>query len=189
MDKPSPPATSAMFGAPASPAVQATPGVPTSPAAPGGFTAAAALIGPSAPAGAQVDHLGIAVAEIESAVVFYTGMLGFAPQRRHELPDQGIRVAMFQLPGLRIELLAPIGVESPIHDVLEDHTIQDFIARHPQGGLHHVCYVVDDLDHASPPGARRLGSGVPILGASGLPIVFLDPATTGGTLIELKQAA
>jgi len=78
---------------------------------------------------------------------------------------------------------------SPITDVPAAHTIQAFMARNPQGGLHHVCYVVDDLDAASPPGARRLGTGVPIIGAQGRPIVFLDPLTTGGTLIELKQAA
>jgi methylmalonyl-CoA/ethylmalonyl-CoA epimerase len=141
------------------------------------------------PAGAQVDHLGIAVADLDASVAFYSGMLGMAPERIHRMPDQGIAVAMFQLPQLRIELLAPIGAESPLGDVLEDHTIQAFMARQPQGGLHHVCYVVKDLDDACPPGARRLGTGVPIIGAQGRPIVFLDPKTTGGTLIELKQAA
>lgn len=146
---------------------------------------------PAVPAlsAARVDHIGIAVADLDAATAFYQGMLGQPPDRVHHLPDQGIAVAMFQLPQLRIELLAPIGTVSPITDVLEDHTIQAFMARNPQGGLHHVCYVVDDLDAASPPGARRLGTGTPIIGAQGRPIVFLDPLTTGGTLIELKQAA
>lgn len=154
-------------------------------------TAPMASTAPPAPAGlghAQVDHLGIAVADLAAASGLYRTMLGVEPVM-HELPGQGIAVAMFQLPNLRIELLAPIGAVSPITDVLEDHTIQAFMARNPQGGLHHVCYVVDDLDAASPPGARRLGTGVPIIGAQGRPIVFLDPLTTGGTLIELKQAA
>lgn len=139
-------------------------------------------------AGARVDHLGIAVADLPAAIAFYQGMLGVAPERVHAMPDQGIEVAMFQLEALRIELLAPLGAVSPIAHVLEDHTIQAFMARQPQGGLHHVCYRVADLEAACPPGARRLGSGQPILGAQGLPILFLDPATTGGTLIELKQA-
>lgn len=137
---------------------------------------------------ARVDHIGIAVADLDKAAVFYQGMLGQAPDRIHHMPEQGIAVAIFQLPQLRIELLAPIGKVSPITDVLEDHTIQAFMARNPQGGLHHVCYVVDDLDAASPAGARRLGTGIPIIGAQGRPIVFLDPQTTGGTLIELKEA-
>ena len=63
------------------------------------------------------------------------------------------------------------------------------MARQPLGGLHHVCYMVENLSEAQPLGARRLGSGIPIIGAEGRPIVFLDPTTTGGTLIELKEAA
>lgn len=137
---------------------------------------------------AQVDHIGVAVPSLDASVGFYRTLLGVEPVL-HALDSQGIAVAMFQLANLRIELLAPIGAESPITDVLEDHTIQAFMARQPQGGLHHVCYVVKDLDAANPPGTRRLGSGVPIIGASGQPIVFLDPASTGGVLIELKQAA
>lgn len=137
---------------------------------------------------ARVDHLGIAVADLDASLGFYRTMLGVEPVL-HRLESQGLAVAMFQLPNLRIELLAPIGAQSPIADVLEAHTIQAFIERHPRGGLHHVCYAVSDLDAANPPGTRRLGTGVPIVGASGQPIVFLDPAGTGGALIELKQAA
>jgi methylmalonyl-CoA/ethylmalonyl-CoA epimerase len=136
---------------------------------------------------ARVDHIGIAVADLDAASALYRTLLGCEP-RTHVLPEQGIAVAMFDLPQLRIELLAPTGAESPIADVLEGHTIQAFMARQPLGGLHHVCYVVPDLEAAQPPGTRRLGSGVPIIGAQGRPIVFLDPMTTGGTLIELKQA-
>jgi methylmalonyl-CoA/ethylmalonyl-CoA epimerase len=137
---------------------------------------------------ARVDHIGIAVADLGAAAALYRTMLGVEPQM-HMLPEQGIAVAMFHLPHMRIELLAPIGSESPITGVLEDYTIQAFMARQPLGGLHHVCYAVPDLDAAQPPGTRRLGTGVPIIGAQGKPIVFLDPKTTGGTLIELKQAA
>ncbi|MDH3235112.1 MAG: VOC family protein, partial [Alphaproteobacteria bacterium] len=75
--------------------------------------------------------------------------------------------------------------------VLEDHTINDFLERSPGGGLHHICYVVDDLEtvraRLTASGMRVLGSGEPIIGASGQPIVFLDPDNAGGTLIELKQ--
>lgn len=146
---------------------------------------------PATPPGldsARVDHLGIAVADLAASCALYRMMLGVEPVL-HELPSQGIAVAMFQLPDIRIELLAAIGVESPIVDVLEDHTIQAYMARNPQGGLHHVCYVVKDLEAANPPGTSRLGNGKPIIGAQGRPIVFLDPKTTGGVLIELKQAA
>jgi methylmalonyl-CoA/ethylmalonyl-CoA epimerase len=141
---------------------------------------------PAALGHARVDHLGIAVADLEAASAMYRALLGVEPEMR-TLPGQGIAVAIFTLPQLRIELLAPIGAESPIADVLEDHTIQAFMARQPQGGLHHVCYVVANLAEAQPAGTRRLGSGMPIIGAEGHPIVFLDPKTTGGTLIELKQ--
>lgn len=137
---------------------------------------------------ARLDHLGIAVPDLESASAMYRTLLGVEP-KMHAFPGQGIAVAIFTLENLRIELLAPLGAESPLGDVLEDHTIQAFMARHPLGGLHHVCYVVESLSEAQPHGARRLGSGIPIIGAEGRPIVFLDPTTTGGTLIELKETA
>ena len=137
---------------------------------------------------ARLDHLGIAVADLELASAMYRTLLGVEP-KIHAFPSQGIAVAIFTLENLRIELLAPLGAESPLGDVLENHTIQDFMARQPLGGLHHVCYMVDNLSEAQPHGARRLGSGIPIIGAEGRPIVFLDPTTTGGTLIELKEAA
>jgi methylmalonyl-CoA/ethylmalonyl-CoA epimerase len=77
--------------------------------------------------------------------------------------------------------------------VLEEHTINDFLARQPAGGLHHICYLVDDLaavrERLQASGQRMLGSGDPIIGASGLPILFLDPRNASGTLIELKQRA
>ena len=143
---------------------------------------------PEALGQARLDHLGIAVADLSAACALYRTMLGVEPQM-HSLPSQGIEVAMFALPNLRIELLAPIGAESPIEDVLEEYTIQAFMARQPEGGLHHVCYVVPDIAAAQPPGTRRLGTGVPLIGVQGLPIVFLDPKTTGGALIELKEQA
>jgi methylmalonyl-CoA/ethylmalonyl-CoA epimerase len=146
-------------------------------------------VGTSAvPGYARVDHIGIAVADLPSASAFYQAMLGVEAQTC-VLPDQGISVAMFTLPSMRIELLAALGSESPIAHVLEDYTVQAFLARQPLGGLHHVCYLVADLDAAQPAGTRRLGSGIPIIGAHGQPVVFLDPKTTGGTLIELKQSA
>jgi len=136
---------------------------------------------------ARLDHLGIAVADLESASAMYRTLLGIEP-KINSFPSQGIAVAIFTLQNLRIELLAPLGAESPISEVLEDHTIQAFMARQPLGGLHHVCYIVANLSDDQPHGTRRLGSGKPIIGAEGRPIVFLDPTTTGGTLIELKEA-
>jgi methylmalonyl-CoA/ethylmalonyl-CoA epimerase len=141
----------------------------------------------------RVDHIGIAVPDLTASARFYRDVLGCAVSEPHEPPGQGIAVVFVQMESTRVELLAPTEADSPIRHVLEDQTINDFLARHPAGGLHHICYVVDDLDALRPrlaaAGVRVLGTGEPILGASGLPIVFLDPRTTGGTLIELKQRA
>jgi methylmalonyl-CoA/ethylmalonyl-CoA epimerase len=94
---------------------------------------------------------------------------------------------------LRVELIAPTVERSPLAHVLENHTVNDFLGREPAGGLHHVCYVVDDLaavrDRLQAAGQRVLGKGEPIIGAGGAPIVFLDPSCAAGTLIELKQRA
>lgn len=139
-----------------------------------------------------VDHLGIVVPDLAAACAFYRDVLRFPVSDPVVHQDQGIAVAFVQLANVRVELLAATCVRSPIEDVLEDQTINHFLARNPQGGLHHVAYVVDDLiatrDRLTAGGYRVLGKGAPIIGAGGLPILFLDPKKTGGALIELKQA-
>lgn len=139
-----------------------------------------------------LDHLGIVVPDLEAACAFYRDVLRFPVTAPVVHEDQGIAVAFVQLANVRVELLAATCEHSPIEHVLEDQTINHFLARNPQGGLHHVAYVVDDLigtrDRLTAGGYRALGIGEPIIGASGLPILFLDPRKTGGALIELKQA-
>jgi methylmalonyl-CoA/ethylmalonyl-CoA epimerase len=141
----------------------------------------------------EVDHLGIAVPELDAATCFYRDVLG-CPVSAPVCPqDQGIAVVFVQFGNTRVELLSPTVEKSPLGNELEDHTINDFLARQPAGGLHHICYLVDDLaavrERLQASGQRVLGSGKPIIGASGLPILFLDPRNASGTLIELKQRA
>lgn len=141
----------------------------------------------------NVDHLGIVVPDLDRAARLYRDTLGCPVGEPVVPPDQGIAIVFVKFANLRIELITPTVAVSPIPHVLENHTVNDFLARHPEGGLHHVCYVVDDLaaicERLQKSGMRILGSGKPIIGASGLPIVFLDPANAAGTLIELKQKA
>jgi methylmalonyl-CoA/ethylmalonyl-CoA epimerase len=139
----------------------------------------------------QVDHIGIAVPDLATSSRFYRDVMGCDVSEPIEPPGQGIAVVFVQMGNTRVELIAPTQTDSPIRHVLEDHTINDFLARQPVGGLHHICYTVANLAELRPrltaAGMRVLGTGEPIIGASGLPIVFLDPRTAGGTLIELKQ--
>jgi methylmalonyl-CoA/ethylmalonyl-CoA epimerase len=139
----------------------------------------------------EVDHIGIVVPDLEAAARFYRDVLGCAVSEAVTPEGQGISVVFVPFGNTRIELLAPTVDHSPIAHVLEDHTVNDFLKRQPGGGIHHVCYVVDDLlavrDRLRGAGLRVLGSGEPIIGASGLPILFLDPQNASGTLIELKQ--
>jgi methylmalonyl-CoA/ethylmalonyl-CoA epimerase len=141
----------------------------------------------------EVDHLGIVVPDLEAATRLYRDVLGCPISETVYPPEQGIAVVFVTFGNMRIELIAPTMARSPLGHVLEDHTVNDFLARQPSGGLHHVCYLVDNLDavmdRLKALGVRILGSGDPIIGASGLPILFLDPRTTTGTLIELKVRA
>ena len=141
----------------------------------------------------EVDHLGVVVPDLDAAAAFYRDVLG-CPVSELVVPEgQGIAVVFVPFRNLRIELIAPTVDRSPIAHLLEDHTVNDFLARQPAGGLHHVCYVVDELeavrDRLRAWGHRVLGTGEPIIGASGQPILFLDPRSASGTLIELKQRA
>jgi methylmalonyl-CoA/ethylmalonyl-CoA epimerase len=143
-------------------------------------------------AGYRVDHIGVVVPDLERATRFYHDVLGCPVREPIELAGQGIAVVFVSFANTRVELIAPTTAMSPLGDLLEDHTVNDFLARKPEGGMHHICYEVDDLDavlgRLVAAGARILGTGKPIIGASGKPIVFLDPKNAEGTLIELKQA-
>ena len=102
-----------------------------------------------------------------------------APQA---LPEHGVTVVFVNLPNSKVELLAPLGEKSPI---------ASFLAKNPDGGMHHICYEVDDLAAASEKlkgqGARVLGGGTPRIGAHGKPVLFLHPKDFGGVLVELEQ--
>ena len=141
----------------------------------------------------DVDHLGIVVPDLDAATQFYRDVLGCPVSDPVMPPDQGIAVVFVRFGNVRVELIMPTVDASPIPHVLENHTVNAFLERQPQGGLHHICYLVDDLKavcgRLTARGIRVLGTGEPIIGASGLPIVFLDPATAAGTLVELKQKA
>ena len=141
----------------------------------------------------EVDHLGVVVPDLDAAAAFYRDVLGCSVSKRVVPEGQGVAVMFVPFRNLRVELIAPIVDRSPIAHLLEDHTVNDFLARHSSGGLHHVCYVVDELeavrDRLRASGHRVLGTGEPIIGAGGQPILFLDPRSASGTLIELKQGA
>jgi methylmalonyl-CoA/ethylmalonyl-CoA epimerase len=148
---------------------------------------------PEGMAAYEVDHLGIVVPDLAAATKFYRDVLGCPVSEPVIPPEQGIAVVFVFFGNLRVELIAPTVDRSPLAHILEDHTVNDFLAREPAGGLHHVCYVVEDLeavrDRLQAAGQRVLGTGDPIIGASGQPILFLNPRSTAGTLIELKQRA
>jgi methylmalonyl-CoA/ethylmalonyl-CoA epimerase len=137
----------------------------------------------------EVDHLGIAVPDLVAATRFYCDVLGCPVSKPLTLDDQGIAIVFVPFTNTRIELIAPTVDPSPIPHILGEHTINDFLRRQPAGGLHHVCYVIDDLlavrDRLIASGMRTLGGT--IIGAGGMPILFLDPGNAFGTLIELKQ--
>lgn len=130
----------------------------------------------------RLNHVAIAVADLDAAAAAYRQALDARVSEPVELAAHGVRLAFIELPNTRIELIEPLGPESPI---------SHFLAKHPQGGLHHVCYEVDDLAAASrrlrAEGARALGSGEPRIGADGHPVLFLHPKDFSGTLIELVE--
>jgi methylmalonyl-CoA/ethylmalonyl-CoA epimerase len=139
----------------------------------------------------EVDHIGFAVPNLKNTVAFYEKVLGCYTDGIRNMPEDGIAIAFVKLQNLRLELIQPIGKTSPLTDLLEEYTINQYIQDHPQGGIHHICYRVNDLndilDRIDASGGRILGNGKPRLGADGNPIIFLDPKGSDGALIELKQ--
>src|SRR4051812_15001187 len=131
----------------------------------------------------RLNHVAIAVRDLEAATRLYRDTLGADVSAPEALPEHGVTVVFVNLPNTKIELLEPLGEGSPIARFLE---------KAPDGGIHHVCYEVDDIgaarDVLARGGARILGSGEPRIGAHGKPVLFLHPKDFCGTLVELEQA-
>ncbi len=131
----------------------------------------------------RLNHVAIATRNIEAAAKVYRDMLGAKVSPAVPQPEHGVTTVFVELPNTKIELLEPLGENSPIAKFLE---------KNPSGGMHHVCYEVDDItaarDKLKAAGATVTGSGEPRIGAHGKPVIFLHPRDFVGTLIELEQA-
>ena len=130
----------------------------------------------------RLNHVAIAVPDLEAAAEQYRATLGADVGLPQDEPDHGVTVVFITLPNTKIELLYPLGEASPIAGFLE---------KNPSGGIHHLCYEVEDIRAASAAltasGARVLGDGEPKIGAHGKPVLFLHPKDFTGTLIELEE--
>lgn len=130
----------------------------------------------------RLNHVAIAVPDLEAAAAQYRNTLGAQVGPAQDEPDHGVTVVFITLPNTKIELLYPLGENSPINGFLE---------KNPSGGIHHICYEVDDIlaarDHLLKEGARVLGTGEPKIGAHGKPVLFLHPKDFNGCLVELEQ--
>ncbi|WP_186387950.1 methylmalonyl-CoA epimerase [Stappia sp. TSB10P1A] len=130
----------------------------------------------------RLNHVAIAVPDLAAATATYRDTLGARVSQPQAEPDHGVTVVFIELPNTKIELLAALGDNSPINAFLE---------RNPSGGIHHVCYEVEDIlaarDRLVEKGARVLGTGEPKIGAHGKPVLFLHPKDFNGTLVELEQ--
>jgi methylmalonyl-CoA/ethylmalonyl-CoA epimerase len=131
----------------------------------------------------RLNHVAIAVPDLAAAARLYAGTLGAEVSAPLPQPEHGVSVVFVTLPNTKIELLEPLGADSPI---------AAFLARNPAGGIHHICYEVEDIraarDRLTASGARVLGDGEPRIGAHGKPVLFLHPKDFLGSLIELEQA-
>ncbi|SEK25896.1 methylmalonyl-CoA epimerase [Pacificibacter marinus] len=130
----------------------------------------------------RLNHVAIAVPDLDAAIAQYAGTLGANVGAPQDEPDHGVTVVFIELPNTKIELLHPLGDNSPITGYLD---------KNPAGGIHHICYEVDDImaarDKLLADGARVLGTGAPKIGAHGKPVLFLHPKDFNGCLIELEQ--
>jgi len=131
----------------------------------------------------RLNHVAIAVPDLAKGTAVYQSMLGAKVSAPQAEPAHGVTVVFVELPNTKIELLEPLGENSPI---------KGFLDKNPAGGIHHVCYEVADIiaarDHLKREGARVLGDGNPKTGAHGKPVLFLHPKDFCGTLVELEQA-
>ena len=131
----------------------------------------------------RLNHIAIAVPDLAAATKLYAETLGAKVSPPQAEPMHGVTVVFVELPNTKVELLEPLGEASPIRGFLE---------KNVSGGIHHVCYEVDDIlaarDQLKAKGARVLGDGSPKIGAHGKPVLFLHPKDFNGTLVELEQA-
>ncbi len=131
----------------------------------------------------RLNHVAIAVPDLGAATAIYRDTLGGKVSQPQALPEHGVTVVFVELPNSKIELLEPLG---------EGSAIAGFIAKNPSGGMHHLCYEVEDIraarDRLISEGARVLGDGEPKTGAHGKPVLFLHPKDFCGTLVELEEA-
>ena len=131
----------------------------------------------------RLNHVAIAVPDLAAAVAQYRDLLGAKVSPPAAQPAHGVTTVFVELPNTKVELLHPLGAKSPIAAFLE---------RQPSGGIHHLCYEVEDIlaarDRLVAEGARVLGDGAPKIGAHDRPVLFLHPKDFSGTLIELEQA-
>ena len=130
----------------------------------------------------RLNHVAIAVPDLAATAAKYRDLLGAEVHHSQVLPEHGVTVVFVTLPNTKIELLEPLGADSPI---------AKFLDKNPGGGMHHVCFEVPDILNAARTltegGARVLGDGTPKIGAHGLPVLFLHPKDFDGTLIELEE--
>jgi methylmalonyl-CoA/ethylmalonyl-CoA epimerase len=130
----------------------------------------------------RLNHVAIAVKDMAASSATYRDVLGAEVSAPIQQPAHGVTVVFIQLPNTKIELLEPLGANSPIAKFLE---------KNPDGGMHHVCYEVEDIlaarDKLKAAGARVIGDGNPKIGAHGKPVLFLHPKDFNGTLVEIEQ--
>ena len=131
----------------------------------------------------RFNHVAIAVPDLEAARTRYRDVLGAKVSKAEDFPAHGVRVVFVELDNTKIELLHPLGSDSPI---------ASFLQKNPSGGIHHICLEVDDIikarDTLKSQGVRVLGDGEPKIGAHDKPVLFLHPKDFFGTLVELEQA-
>ena len=130
----------------------------------------------------KLNHIAIAVPDLAKAAALYKDTLGAKVSEPHDVPSHGVTVVFVELPNTKIEFLHPLGDKSPIAKFLE---------KNPDGGMHHICFEVQDIlaarDKLKASGARVLGDGEPKNGAPGKPVLFLHPKDFQGTLVEIEQ--
>ncbi|PHS28043.1 MAG: methylmalonyl-CoA epimerase [Robiginitomaculum sp.] len=132
----------------------------------------------------RLNHIGIATTDVEKAAKTWRELYGAThAHEAFDMPAQGVRVKFIDVPNSQIELIEPLGKNSPL---------DAFLAKNPAGGQHHVCFEVADIlvarDDMRAKGARILGTGEPRIGAHGTPVIFVHPKDSGGVLVELMQA-
>ena len=130
----------------------------------------------------RLNHIAIAVANLDEGIKIYKDTLGVEVSKKLALPKHGVTTVFIKLSNTNIELLEPLGRDSPINN---------FLIKNPSGGVHHLCYEVSNIkesvEYLNNEGYKILGDGIPREGAHGKPVIFLHPKQFLGTLIELEE--